>query len=247
MKSYDKLPTNFGAVLDLPMTEGIGTITKDIGGRNAVDHTATLTGPPTWTQLALNNLTVLSFNPATPDFLEIPAAETTDLDFQVQEFTLLAWIYVDTFTVNRMIFCRGLLNTDGWFFSVNAGRGLSFTTNQAAASQTTASSNALITAATWTLVGVSRYGAAPAWRYPAQGALIYKNGVMNGTGHPATVHVNPLTSARKLLVGIYDDEASNPADGYIWRPRILERAISPSEHRNIFEAEKELVGLNNWL
>lgn len=231
---YDKIPSLFQTLIDIAMYEGIGVLAHDIARppATALDHTMTLTGPPTWAQWPLSNLTVLSFNPATPDFLELAVAASTDLDFQVGAFTLVAWIYEDDQSVDRYILERGLLNTDGWFWYVDANGAIHVVTNQTPGTQDTFSGNGEVTTATWWFLAATRLGADVA---------LYKNG--NLLAVTAAAHVNPLTSARKFHVGIDDTEAANQWDGYIWRPMVFSRQLTQLEIWKLFEMTRDLVGI----
>lgn len=141
------------------------------------------------------------FNPANPDYVEI-AADQTQLNFITGDWSIIARIKLDTLTVNAMIFVRGLLNTDGYFFQVFNGGYLRFYTNQAAAFQRTYGFVGDIVVGTGYTVGVSRTGAS---------AVLYQGGI-NRT-RVSGVHIDPLTSARSAKIGIHDGLASEMLDG----------------------------------
>ncbi len=227
--SYDKLPMFFQTLLDIDMVEGIGVLAHDIARPPAVaeDHTMTLTGVPTWVQLPLANLTVLSFNPGDPDFLELAAAQSVSMDFQVGAFSVLAWIYPDDLTAWRYIIERGLNITDGWYFCVSPAGQLLLSTNQAGVIQSSGSFGGDITIGRWWCAGAARLG---------NSVRIYING--NDVTSLVGNHINPAACARKLHVGIDDTEAGSAWDGYIWRPRVWGRRVSASEMRDIFEMER---------
>jgi hypothetical protein len=231
---YDNLPMLYGTVLDIPMFEGVGTLAHDISRApaTALDKTMTLTGPPTWANWPLSNIPILSFNPATPDFLELAAAESTDMDFQVGAFSVAAWIYVDDLSANRMLFCRGLLDTDGWHMAILINGSVAFYTNQAAANQVSISTAGDIAIAGWYFVGATRL---------TTSIRLYVNAV--DVTATVGVHTDPLTSARKLHIGVYDTEVASMWDGYIWRPRVWSRQISAAEMIQLFEMERGLFGV----
>ncbi len=236
--SYDKLPMYFQTLLDVPMYERAGLLAHDIARPPLVaeDHTMTLTGPPTWTYWPLSNLTILSFNPATPDFLELSAANSVGMNFQAGAFSLAAWVFIDSLANDKYIIERGLINVDGWYFYVDITGAIRLITNQTpAAGQVSASANGAITIAGWWFIGATRLG---------NSVRIYRNGV----DVTATVgnHVNPTACGRKLHVGIDDTElfASNTQmDGYISRPMIFGRQISPTEMWQLFEMSRGLYGV----
>lgn len=231
---YDNIPMLFQTVLDIPMYEGVGMLAHDIARppATALDKTMTLTGAPTWAQWPLSNLTVLNFDETNPDFMELAVAESTDMDYQAGAFSLAAWVYAFDLGMDRYIIERGLLDTDGWYFYVLTTGNLIIRTNQAAAGQTTNTAAGVLAATEWALVGVTRLGAS---------CRIYKNGV--DVTDTAGAHIDPLTSARKLHVGIDDTEAANQWNGYIWRPRIWSRQLSDDDFWKLFEMERGLFGV----
>jgi hypothetical protein len=228
MRGFDKEAINSQLLLGLPFVEGTGIITQDIAKPH---HPVALTNTPTWTTLA-SGLQVLDFNAAIPEFLESPTVSTADLDFTSGDFSVAIWAYIDSLADIRELFCRGLTTNDGWrIFIMDDGR-LGIQTNQAAAAQTSLSAVGEITINNWGLLSASRSGTR---------GRVYKNG--QDVTVTAPNHINPLTSARKLHVGIYDTEAHNPFDGKMWNPRIWGRKLEPWEHMALFNAERQLFGV----
>jgi hypothetical protein len=91
----------------------------------------------------------------------------------------------------------------------------------------------ILTINIWHLCGFSRSGTS---------VRIYMDGI--DVTVTADSHANPASSAaNNLYVGIYNDAAATPFDGYLWNPRIWGRALSPWEHRAIFDAERSLFGV----
>jgi len=227
-RGFDKYELQQGLELDLQMLEGTGTETKD-WSKNAL-HDPTLTGPPTWVQngTGLNMLALSSLN---PDFIEIAGIESTELDFTVEDFTLSIWVYLET-SLDVTLMCRGLQDTDGWFLTVAgpAGR-VYFTTNQAAASQVSYS-YPQINLEYWQNIVITRSD---------NEVYIYING--RDRTEFKDNHVNPTTSARKLLVGVYDDETTNPINGRIWRPRAWVRGLNHEGVKAMFDSEKHYFGV----
>ena len=159
----------------------------------------------------------LDFNPATLDYVEIPAS-FTQLDFTSEKFSLVVRFKVDDLTNNRYFITRGLANTDGYRLRVNVNGSLWFFTSQVAAEQNTQSSAADIATGTWYTAGLSRSGTA---------VTLYKNGAdvtsVSGT------HTDPVTCARSAKIGIYDNKAGNPFDGKIEFFRIFGDIALPAE------------------
>lgn len=230
---YDNISLNYQQVLAITMRENVGLLAHDVARPGAtLNHTMTLNGPPTWWNLALSNLSLLNFNAATPDWLDCSGVNTADLDFTTENFSLGAWICLSDLTANRSLICRGFLDADGYYIQVLINGSLFFITNQAAASQFTTSAPGDIVINNWYLVGVSRVDAV---------ALLYVNGV-DVTAVPG-VHVDPLTSARELHIGIYDNEVGSPWSGNMWNPRAWARALSGDDWRALFAMERGLFGV----
>ena len=221
--SYDR--TMLDCLLDLKFKEGAGLKAQDFAKPH---HPAILTGPPTWAQLA-SRQNVLDFNPATPDFVEIAQADSVDLDFTTESFSMSAWINPDNIIGNKRLLVRGLLSTDGWDILMVGGL-VYARTYQAGALQTTIGTS--VVASSWQLITLTRSG---------NSIIIYLNGINITTTSGS--HSNPTTSARKLLVGILDDETTDPFGGMIGRPRIWGRVLDKEEIRQIYQQERHLYGI----
>ena len=231
-RGYDNIAVYQQTVLDIPMSEGTGTLAHDISRQAATDQAMTLTGPPAWYAAVLSNMMMLNLNSATPDYLLLSAANSADLNFQGGSFSGVAWIYPHTVIgEDRHIFARGLLSTDGWEFLVQDTGEITLITNQAGATQLSSSAAGSVVAVTWYMIGFTRHNA---------DVYIYRNGV-NVTS-VVGVHVDPLTSARDLHIGTSDAHA-NSFDGYLWRPRVWERELDPVEMLELFDMERTLVGV----
>ena len=221
-------------ILDIPMYEGIGTLSHDIARppATALDHTMTLTGPPTWAAWPLSNLPILSFNPAIPDFMELAAASSTDLDFQVGAFSAIMWVYLDALA-SRYLMCKGT-NVIGWYWYVDANGAIHLVTSQAGPTQQdTFSADGDLAITTWTMLGLTRVGA---------DVILYKNG--KPLDITADTHVNPASAAAlKFLVGVDNTEAANMWDGYLWRPIVFGRQINQLEMEAVFEMTRGLFGV----
>jgi len=161
----------------------------------------------------------LDFNPATPDYVTIPAAHT-QLNFIAEDFSIVARINIDDLTTFRIVFQRGIANTDGYFYYIHNNGGQIVTTAQALAQQDSSSPAGDIVVGNWYTIGMSRSGAS---------IRLHKNGV--DTTVVAGVHINPATCARSAKIGIWDDLATFPFDGRIEFLRIFRGiALTTSEH-----------------
>ena len=227
MYLYDVLPWNRQLLLDLQMREYVGTVTYCHAKPH---HTLTFHGTPTWAANA-NGLNYIDFEAGTPDWLDCPGAATTGMDFTSGAFTLAAWINYESVGF-RYLLCRGLADTDGWEWAIDTDSALWLETNQAGAHQHTTSAVGSIPLATWTHVATVRSGAA---------VTHYVNGALSlGT---AGTHVNPLTSARELHVGINDAEGAGFFDGILWRPRVWSGALTVAQIQAMYRIERGMLGV----
>lgn len=161
----------------------------------------------------------LNFVPGNPDYVEIPAAHT-HLNFIAEDFSIVTRVNINNFALNRLLFCRGLGNTDGYWFQLISNGAIQFSTNNAPARQTSAAAPGSVVIGNWYTLGMSRTGAS---------VRIYNNGLDVTT--VVGVHVNPLTCARNARIGIYDNLAAEPMSGRMEFLRILRGvALQPSEH-----------------
>lgn len=222
---YDNLDINHNIVLDLPFREGAGAVARDYSQRH---YPFTLTGVPAWDILATAQ-PVLDFTAATPDYLTCPIATAAAMDFTNEDFSIASWVNPDTLVGDLTLLCHGLAVTDGYYIEVLANGSIQFTSNQAAAAQLVISAVGAVVIDTWTLVGISRSGTA---------VQIFVNGVETGyVAQPAII--NPLTSARAVLFGVYDDLATNPWSHYLGRQRAwLARQLTAANHSYIWDTER---------
>ncbi len=231
---YDNLPMLMQTILDIPMYEGIGVLAHDIARppATALDHTMTLTHAPAWAAWPLSNLPILSFIPGHPDFMELAAAASTDLNFQAGAWSAVMWIFEDV-AASRYLMCKGT-NIVGWYWYVDANGAIHAVTSQGGPTQQdTFSGNGEVTVATWWMLGMTRLGA---------NIALYKNG--NPLAATAGVHVNPASAAAlKFLVGIDNTEAGSPWDGYLWRPIVFGRQISALEMQQVFSMTRGIFGV----
>ena len=223
-------PTEIDLLLDLQFRRSISDKVDDWA---APHHPVTRNpggapGGPAWADLA-NDLTVLNFNSATPDFLESPQADTVDLNFTTSDFSMVTWVYLDSLASDVMIICRGSLSMDGWLFMVKANGRIELRTNRGGMSGVGASAPGEITTHAWNLIGATRDGTT---------GKIYNMGVDVSYGVPS--FCEPLASPRGLHIGINDNEVSDSFDGKMWRPRIWGKCFPDTDMTDIFEMERDL-------
>ena len=235
MLGYDKISLNHGMLLDLPFREATGAITHDVAKPH---HIAALTNAPTWDEIALSGLGVIEFN-GTNQYLQIPAADSQDLDF-TGDFTLAAWIY-PVYTAQAMvIMCRNTTDGCGWcmflYDNPELGTLLSFRTNQAGDHRECYAAG--FPDSQWALAGYSRDSAGLL-------ATCYENGEPLTTvpDPDGMMDPDPCGAANKLLIGVQEGEISNFYKGKMWRPRAWNKKLSASEWKELFAMERNFFGV----
>jgi len=228
MIGYDKRSVYQTLLLGLTLEEMTGAEAFD---RGKPHQTHTLSGVPLWSTMFDNP--ILVFDSTTPDFLVCPNADSGDLNFQFGDFSLLCWVYAGDLSAQRMIFCRGITDSSGWYFLVDTEGRVSLFTNQLGAHQVSSSNTNSVMINNWTLVGCTR--AAGSVRIFIQGI---DDTVIVGT------HIAPVNAAvEDHHIGIYNDEIANPWNGSFAYPRIWGRWLSPDEMLSIYKAEHHLYGI----
>ncbi len=228
-RGYDKLSLDYGMLLDLRYSEGVGLITKD---RARPHHEITLVGPPAWVQTD-RNITVLDFN---SDYLECPAADTADLDFTTGDYSIACWICpIDTSTSMNIV-GRYALDTDGWevylfnllvgylqlrhhHFSLGAGDrrdgcySMGWQEN------------------IWQFMVITRSGLYP---------LHFRNAIPLTMAYDVGGVKNPDPAVRDLVIGARYTKDQDYYKRYMWGLRIWNRALSLFDMQLMFEMERAL-------
>jgi len=238
MIGYDKLKINRQIALDLPFREASGLITHDLAKPH---HIATLTGPPTWDEIALSGLGVLDFDGAT-QYLQIPGADTVDLDF-TGDFFLASWIYPVYAAGAMVVMCRNTTDACGWcmflFNNPTLGPLLSLRTNQGPpVSDHSECWAAGFTDSVWQLAGYNRDQAGLT-------ATCYRNGkpITTVVGAGGMLDPTACGAANKLLIGVQEGEASNFYGSKMGRQRGGPRQLSAEEWLEMFESERHWYGV----
>lgn len=158
------------------------------------------------------------------------------LNFTSGSFTIWAWVKTTNLAVENIILCRGLLDSDGYYWVIPAAGRLQFYTYQGAASQTTYSDVGQILINTSYFVSLTRSGAA---------CKTYKNvgATVTDITSVAGSHINPVTCARTTKIGIYDNKVYSPFIGTMGEIGVQNRVLSILELQNIMLATKWRYGL----
>ncbi len=224
-KGYDNDPIMQGILLDLQMKEGTGTVTNDWAKPH--HEPVTLTGAPAWGDV--DDLPILDFNSATPDYVKVLQADSADLNFISGDFSGAVWVKFDDNT-NVWIFSRGLPNTDGWGLTISSSSAIDFLTSGPSLDESE-SGDSEVTTGVWYFIGFTRSGTS---------GKVYKNGVDVTT--VSASHADPVTAPRDMVIGVRDTIASG-FDGQMGQPRIWGRLLSASEMLELFERDRDKFGV----
>ena len=168
------------------------------------------------------------------DFLQCPGADSIDLNFTSEDWTMIAWVNSPS-TVNAQILLdQGRVDVDGWqWFLFNTN--IAFRTNQGGVPPHTEidAVNGLIPDV-WQLLGLTRVGAL---------CQHYRNGFAIPTLAGVMADPTSVAGGRKLLVGVQEDEVSNHYAASMAIPRIWNRALSSLEMASIFAVERFQFGV----
>ncbi|MBE3137654.1 MAG: hypothetical protein IMZ43_09750 [Thermoplasmata archaeon] len=231
---YDSLGLNADIVLDLPLTEGVGSLIHDVskGHRNL-----TAVSAPVWT-LAGDTMTLVFDGAA--DYLVASNASTTDLEFTSGDYSLCCWIdWVDTST-SENVFGRYELNVGGWelyFYGEILTLRHSHSLTQVGVGAHPAHHRSGCYSAGWTpgsgwcLLGVSRTGGGE--------AQMYRNGIALAMSTSGLV--NPEATTSELIIGSRYDKTTDWYKGGMYRPRIWSRVLTASEWLGLYNKEVGLL------
>jgi len=183
----------------------------------------------TWVQIPPFGLWVMDFNAALPSYVVITAPQ---LNFTSGDFSVVMRVKVDTVAAVHYLLSRGWANVDGYMMYIHPNDKVYVYTYQAAATQATNSAASVTSTNEWYTIGFSRSGAT---------ILIYINGIEDVD--VAGVHIDPLTSARTVKIGIADNLAGGPLDGKIGFLRIFNYALSAGQHLKMHEANRRFFGV----
>jgi hypothetical protein len=234
--AFDKIDTNFQALMSLPFQEGSGVMTRDQAkpGRQEVS----LVGPPSWMTLA-SGLSVLEFNGA-GDYGYCPAAETTDLDFTSEDYSFLCWLYKEHDVISNILFGRYGVDLDGWEIYLDDASGpeylqlrhhhVSLTPDVRDGCYSTG-----WTVNTWWMMAITRSGL-----YPKH----YRNGMEVEVTYDVGGLKDPDPCNRDLVIGTRYTKNANWWPGRMVLPRVCLGTLTSTQVKSVFDREAHWFGLN---
>ena len=231
---YDSLAINRNMALDLPFREGTGTITHSLAKTHPLVTIVDVGGVWTTLDSYLQVLTLDGVN----DYLWASAADTLNLDFTSQDYSIGGWFWFTSGEANdKTLLSRFLVSTDGWELYHYTNQILTLRHHHAsqAPDLRTAAYSENWAFNKWWFVGVSRSGAAAQfWRGDISGFGAIATSVSAGG------LIDPDACNRNLHIGSDAVAGNNLYNGMIWRPRIwFERYLSEAEWQQIWEKEVE--------
>ena len=227
-------------VLNIPLFEGIGlSYVKDDAPAH---HPVQMIHSPTWVQLS-SGVWVLDFD-GTNDYLNIATAFAGDLKMSSAPgstgFSGCAWVYADLITNMRAIIgCCGAWDTAGWGLFIDSGSNRGVTLYRHGGDHKYAFTGEGTYAAyqsAWCLVGFSYRAASAPY------TMIFFNGLNYPLQYGQDGVYVPVTNAYEFRMA-WDREGSSKYDGKMGGQRVWQRWVSPAEHMQIFNAEREFFGV----
>lgn len=152
----------------------------------------------------------------------ISCGNNADLAFTSQDFTIMVWFKTISNAGSPVLVCKGVHLSDGYFGYIDNTGKLNFLTEQAGAAQTT-NSNTGFSVNNWHNAIITRIGAS---------VRIYKN--LEDVSLTMGSHLNPLTNTRNFKIGILDDNASQPMNGYIGEVWVFNKVLGQTEREKLY-------------
>ena len=221
-------------MLGLPFEEGTGVITRDCAKPHHQD--IDLINTPTWTTIA-SGLGVIELNGAN-EYLELAMADSVDLDFTSEDYSIGGWINWENGDTSQMIIGRYDVDVafTGWELYLTLWGGIFYLTTRHHHSLTivdgqprTACNSTGWTQNTWHFFGASRTGSR---------AVHYRNGVPLTMICSTGGLVDPEPNANDLTIGIRFTKNADRFKGMMWGLRVWNRVITTAEWQQIYDMEK---------
>lgn len=234
MRSYDKSGINHQILVDMCLDEYTVGAAPRTNDKAKLHHPFVLNGGA-WNSLP-NGLPYLLLNTGNPDFVECPGADSADVNFTNEDFTLFACVNGDSPAV-RMILNQGVVDVDGWEWFI-FWNNISLRLNQAGG-HTDISAVDAFTQSVPQIVAVTRHGAA---------GQFYVNGlpVVTTLGAGLTDAVS-CAGGNKLLVGVQDNETTFGWNGRIYggecAPKLWNRALTAVEIKELSDSIRHWLGV----
>ncbi len=220
---YDNVIYNKHILLDLPVREATGIITKDEAKPH---HAVTMVNTPTWTTLT-SGLGVIGLDGT--EYLQCLNASCADLGFTSGDYSLgLWWKITDDTQTSQILMGRYELNVGGWeLYWYSLTNLLTLRHHHAGGTETrSACYSPGWLKNVWNCMGISR---------SEENQYHY----LNGTALTVVGAVeNAEATTSDLVMGSRYTKNANFITGNIWRPRAWNRVLTATEWRIMYELEK---------
>ena len=216
---------NAGLVLSIPMFEGTGS--SFVADTSYVHHQIAMTHSPGWVQTA-SGLWVLDFDGASD---ELSIALSDALNFTSQSFTVAMWVYPHVLSGGtKIIIEKGTYETNGWW----VGHDMSFrlVAYLASSAHYTQIPDGVLVINKWQLMAVT---------FTTSVSRAYLNAIDMTSRDDG--HANIKTAAGVATKIGRSSAGTEQYNGLMWNPRVWNRVLSPAEHRQIFNTEREFFGV----
>ncbi len=242
---FDNLAINNSLLLGLPFREGSGLVTYDEAKPNRIltQHVPG-GGAFAWGNEA-RGIPYLDFapiggGPADGVYLDCPAADTVDLDFTTDDYSIGGWINWGAGTnQSEILIGRYGTELDGWDIYFNAvSNSLSHRHHHSSLGAGNLKSECFSAGwipGTWNFFSVSRLGSS---LYP----LHYRNGIKLEMNYDANGMLDPDTCNRDLVMGCRHSKDANWYYNRMWNIRVWGRALSQEDWQFIFRKEGHWFG-----
>jgi len=226
---YDSLALNEDIQLDLSMLEANGLFVHDESKNHSMATMHSSVGVPLWQQLAVGNfgLSINAIYPTlnTNQFLDIPAADCTNLNFTTTDYSLAMWFNWTDTGLSQIMMGKYVVDSRGWeVYVTKIGAAESITVRHHHGGTRTATYSLGWTPGEWHLFSYSRIGA---------NAYHYRDGVPIATiGGPLQDPASSLVD--DFRIGCRYTEDMNWFKAKFHRPRAWSRALTADEHRLLY-------------
>ena len=232
---YDNLGLNEDIQLDLSMLEATGLVMHDESKNHSMATMHAAIGTPLWQQIATGHFG-LQLNAAYPtlntnQFVDIPAANCTNLDFTSTDYSLAIWLrWSDSEYTSQVVMGKYVVGTRGWEVYLTEVGALRYMTvrhhHAGGAPIRTASYSLGWEYDTWYLFGYSKIGTT-GYHYRDGEPIITVSDIL----------IDPESSiADDFRIGCRYTEDANWFKARFHRPRAWSRGLSAAEHKQLFEA-----------
>lgn len=231
----DKLKLDHNLLLSIPYREMAGQLVMD---RAKLHHP--LTGHNlTWSSgmpIIPSQLGLGVFNGAST-YIDGPAADTVDLNFTSEDYSIAAWVFYQATTLSQIVIGRYGVDLDGWelyLHDPNSTLTLRHHHQSLAPDTRSACYSEGWSVSGWHLIGVSRSGGYQHHFRNGKEVQVMCAGGLN----------DPDTCNRDLVIGARYTKDTNWYSGYQTLLRVWGgRALEEWEYRQIFEMERHWFGV----